>query len=756
MESLSFDYNKNTTIKDENNEINELGLKERKQKVIKELKNNNLIIEQLNNLLLFDNTNEDLICRYILSFNKDAAKRERSAISNNSKFFNNMGMKETDVVNDLIIKSSNYISINKLKELKKKIFGDSNKGYRNVSFKSILFELLSALKNDDIDLLKTNLGKLNAQIKLGKKNNQPFDTNNFEALYFYFCTLFSTQIEKNKESKNYFEFLKIFISKIKEIDEFLKDESNENEKKDFKKFLIIIFAILNLDTYNFQDISQVVKILNPPNNEEKKMMISVVYKDIKFIYGVKKAEEFIKKIEGNNNYCSLNYIFVENELELSEKSYLYDYIIQNNIFKKYEKQIINLLNIIFKSDLIKQLLRAVYGEDYKRIEPILEKEYSVENFWNNVILFVPFKIGRISGFTYRDIFKIFISIYKFNHFKTNLENEIFTLGAFVRTLAHESLGDFIVSYIFFMFYANIENSKEREKHYIFPRIQEKIKKLDKKNYIELIGNTLAKIEIDIINNENNKVKEKEDKNEINLNKTSKLLIKEYDEILEKKIFEEFKKIIGNDYAKILSHKLIERKKNEIEIQTNKKKQGKSINNFQNIELEQNSSKDNILLKKSEEIIDILFQCLSEDFEKVIQDLESRQEEYKSNESGNLIEILLFNDFSQYMTLKECLFLLDEENYKNTNLFKFRSEFKSISRKNNEAFLKDLKTGNKIFKNLFSQYYSIYGINKYVKQDFITPKTFKENNNNNLIKNFGSFKCYNVKIDDSMLPDEPDF
>ena len=111
-----------------------------------------------------------------------------------------------------------------------------------------------------------------------------------------------------------------------------------------------------------------------------------------------------------------------------------------------------------------------------------------------------------------------------------------------------------------MFYANIENRKEREKHYCSPRIHEKIKKLDKKNYIEFVGNTLAKIEIDIINNENNKVKEKEDKNEINLNKTSKLLIKEYDEILEKKIFEEFKKIIGNDYAKILSSKLIERKK----------------------------------------------------------------------------------------------------------------------------------------------------------------------------------------------------
>ena len=74
-----------------------------------------------------------------------------------------------------------------------------------------------------------------------------------------------------------------------------------------------------------------------------------------------------------------------------------------------------------------------------------------------------------------------------------------------------------------------------------------------------------------------------------------------------------------------------------------------------------------------------------------------------------------------MTLKECFFLLNEENYKNTNIFKFRSEFRNIPGKNNENFLKESKEGDKIFGNLFSQYYSIYEENSNIKQDFIIKK-----------------------------------
>ena len=725
MEPLNFNKIKSNIGNSETNQINELGLKERKKKVLEELKNEKLTTIQMDNLISLDNINEELICRYIISLNKDITKGDTYMISNCSNLKNIFKLNEVDIVFKVILQYSNYISSEKLSFLKQTIYGKANKDFRNFSFKSLLFTILSAIKNDDIKELKKQLGILNITIKQRKWNNQPFDSDNFEALYFYLCILFSNQIENYKNNKDqYFENLKELTINIKEINEYSTCKNYEKEKKDIKKFLIIIFALLNLDSNNYEDISHIAMILNAPSEQDKKEMISSTCRKIKAQYGIKRAEQFKQKLFGNDNFCSLDYKLVGNEIELLEESYLYDYIMNNNIFKKYEKQIIELLNIIFKSDLIKQLLRVVYSEDYEKIENILEKEYSVEEFFNNVILFVPFKMKRISGFSYRNIFKIFISIYKLKHLETDLENEIFTLGAFVRIFTHEALGPFIVSYIFFIFYAN---QKDIEEYYFSHRMNEKIKNLNKKNYIELIGNTLATIELNILN-------------DINIKLTT-----ENNKIVEKTLNDEFKKIIGNEYAEILSKKLIEIKMNEKENQSN--------NEYENL---YKNEKVNFLYKKAEEIIDILFQCISDDFEKVIKDLDLRQETYKDYESGNVIELLLFNDFSQYMTLKECLFLLDEENFRNTNLFKFRSEFKGIARKNNDEFLKDIKKDNKIFVNLFSQYYSIYENNKYTQKDFITSKTFRENRNNNFIKKYEAFSCKNVKIDVSILPNEPDF
>ena len=750
MELLDIDNIKNSKNQ-EITKFSELSLRERREKVRDELKKENLTTLQLNNFLYIFNTNEDLIYRYIISLNEEIAKGVWDIVTKCLNNFNLNILKKQNktIVCDIIKQYSNYMSITKLNDLKQKIYGNSVMGFRNISYKTIFFSFLTSIQKGNIEELKINLGKLNVAIKERKVNNQPFDIDNFDHLYFYFCTLLSTQFENNKNNnEKYFKALKRFLLIFKEKDEYSNNDNYEIEKKDIKKFIIIIMAILNLDSNNYEDISQVSKILNPPSLEEQKEKLSVAYKDIKRNYGLEIAEEFKKEIEKSYNFFTLDYKFVEDKIELSEESYLYDSIIKNNIFKKYEKKIMELLDIIFNSDLIKQLLRTVYGEDYERVEHILEKEYPIKKFWENVILFLPFKIKRISGFSYRDLFKIFIVIYKLKHFTTNLENEIFTLGAFVRTLVHERLGHFIVSYLFFMFYANI-NDKDR--HYYSPRMEEKIEQLKKKNYIKLIGNTLAKIEFDIINKANYNIQENEVTNNLNLNNINNNYTKEFYEMLENNLFEEFKKIIGNQYAKLLSQKLIENKKREVEIQKDKEPQNPDINN-----LKDEKEKNNILSRKAEEIIDILFQFISDDFYKIIKDLDFRQEAYKSSESGCLIEILLFNDFSQYMTLKECLFLLNEENYKNTNLFIFRSEFKNIPGKNNESFLKELKEGNKIFGNLFGQYYSIYENNIYVKQDFIISKNFRENSNNNLTKKYETFKCYNIKIDDSILSTNPDF
>ena len=233
MKSLNFEHI------EEMDEKNKLSLRSRKEKVKAELKKNNLTTIQLSFLLGLDNLNEDLIYNYIVSLDKDAYKEEINAISNESKIITSIPQTEPqDDVDHAIRDYSNYISVTKLQKIKQKIFGKANKGYRNISFKALFFNILLDLKQEKTNNLKINLGKLNVAIKARKRNNQPFDIDNFEAFYFFLCTLLSSQIQKNKNKKDkYFKDLKTFISKIKEIDEYAKSKDYELEKKISKNFL---------------------------------------------------------------------------------------------------------------------------------------------------------------------------------------------------------------------------------------------------------------------------------------------------------------------------------------------------------------------------------------------------------------------------------------------------------------------------------------------------------------------------------------
>ena len=176
-------------------------------------------------------------------------------------------------------------------------------GFRSISYKTIFFNFLASLKKDKKKELEKNLGTLNSSIKKRTWNNQPFDIDNFEALYFYFCTLLSIQIKDNSNKLEiYFQVLNRFTSMLKGLDDYIKNDNYEIEKNDIKKFLRIIFAILNLDSKNYQDISQVAKILDPPDPDEQKEMISVASKQIKKEYGSEIAEKFKIEMKKNNNF----------------------------------------------------------------------------------------------------------------------------------------------------------------------------------------------------------------------------------------------------------------------------------------------------------------------------------------------------------------------------------------------------------------------------------------------------------------------
>ena len=657
-------------------EIYKLSLKERKRKVRKELEKKDLDSEKIKELLLMDNTNENLLFRYILSLNKSIVIYEMQ-------------------------KYSCYIGVSKIKELQADKFGNKNQGYRNVSYKDFFFRILEAFYNEDKLKLNEEKAKINLTHKNIELNNQPFDLSNYEAFYFYLCSSLLSQINNNETNiDNYINCMQEYITSMHDFLKNYKKNNYEEEKLDINKFLTIFYSIVNLDEDNMSRISRVPKILRKPDDNAIKYMILSETKKIEYEYGQKKVEQFKHLIEDTSIFCCIQYKCVKNTIQIPEKCYLYDYIIKHNVFKKYETKLIDLLNIIFKSDLFRNLVKILYKSKDENMKYFFDEESSVEDFWNNNILFVPFKLEKVSGFSYKDTFHILFSFYKIKHFDSDIENEIFTLGAFIRVLIHETFGHLMISYFYYMFYVNTEESK----NYDSPRMLDQIKNLNKKHLCKIVGEFLANKFYDNLM----KINEKN--------------------LLKNKLSEEFENIIGKNYAEKLAKKLLEEEK-KIDIS--------------------NIEKEKFLSDLTEKIIDILIDLISEEYNKYINEFKDKEIKYKEIESGNLVEFLLFKDFSQYTTLKECLFLLDEKMYEKTNLFKFSSEFQNLDKKKNNEFLKELNNSQKIFSELFSQYYSFYETSR-DKNDLVTKKSFREISNDNLTKKFDTFECFNFRLDREAL------
>ena len=149
---------KNDTINNILEEIVNLHLIERKKKVKEALKNQNLNLERLKILLLCDNTNEDLIYKYILSLDEKQSFSE-------------------------ILKYSNYLSTKKIEQLRLNIPSKFDLFFRKIPFKVLFFNVLFSLENLDESALDYQIDVLNASIKQRVINNQPYDVDNLEALY---------------------------------------------------------------------------------------------------------------------------------------------------------------------------------------------------------------------------------------------------------------------------------------------------------------------------------------------------------------------------------------------------------------------------------------------------------------------------------------------------------------------------------------------------------------------------------------------
>ena len=132
--------------------------------------------------------------------------------------------------------------------------------------------------------------------------------------------------------------------------------------------------------------------------------------------------------------------------------------------------------IIFKSDLFRNIVKIIYKAKDEKMKYFFD-EISVEDFWNNNILFVPFKLKKASDSPYKDIFFILFCFYKIEHFDTEIENKILTLGAFIRVLIHDIFGCLMSSYFFYMFHVNMNDSI----YFNSSGVGEQLKESDKKN-----------------------------------------------------------------------------------------------------------------------------------------------------------------------------------------------------------------------------------------------------------------------------------
>ena len=230
-------------IKQKMKEIYKLSLIEKKRIILRELEKEFIEPEKIKNLLLMDNTNENLIFKYILSLNKNI------------------------IINEMQ-KYSSYMSILKIKELQTIKFGNEIQGFRNISYKNLFFRLLDTMNFDDKTKLKEVISAIKLTYKKLESNNQPFDLSNFETFYFYLCRSLIEQIdENNKYEDEYLLSMKTYINSISKILKNYRKENYEEEKRNIKKFLIIFLSIINLEEDNSSSISKVAVILTKPNDK---------------------------------------------------------------------------------------------------------------------------------------------------------------------------------------------------------------------------------------------------------------------------------------------------------------------------------------------------------------------------------------------------------------------------------------------------------------------------------------------------------
>ena len=709
MESIELkENNKDNSL----NEIVKLSLKERKEIVKNKLNQPNITNKDLNDLLNYDNTNEDLIFKYLNSFNQ--------------------------LEYALIQKYICVLSLKNIERLKQKYFSESSYGFRKESFKQYFFNMILFLKEKNKKSLSIICFKISEYSKNSISFNQPIDFSNFEYLYFYFCDILRLQIRGfiGKSFDSYLDKISKFLYDLQELNIYNNVNNYEKEKENFQKFYLMIISIICYDLKNINNIKQTINIFNPLKKNTKKKIID--FSEEEEEENKIKINEFFKKFkeEDLNN----NLVHLEDFSNVQEKYFSYTFMTKNNIFFRYEKNILSLLEKLFRSNLIKFTCNSIYrNKENENIKYFFEYDHGIEEFWKKNIIFVPFKLKKSSGFSYKDLFKTFICIYKETHYENDIENILFTLGSTIRILIHECLGHLLMIYLYFRMYPKLKDNDG----YNSPRMLDKIRELNIESHPDLsikLGNVIVNFKEKI----GNIVKLKKEINSINLIIKEILKIDEIKEsenskneennnnyLKQKKLKKELKNKINKLEEETINK--INKKLNEIipDYYSEKLSQ-KIINNIEDIWNLFNITKDKEkLLEKTigNKLIGMLFEDIYNEFVDYTNSLDEKGKIYLQNESGNIIEFLLFNDFSNEMSLKECLFLLNEKIYDYNNLFQFRIMYKNLFRIKDQLIINNIIEESESFKDLVKEYQKIYRENESSRIDFNEKKSFRKDNEN---------------------------
>ena len=455
-------------------------LEECKIFVNEELKKSNLTTSQLKELLNYDNTNSELIYRYLKQSNL------------------------------LLYEINNYhmcLSVEKCKEF----------NFNRKSFKEIFFMTLEKLSKPEISINEEfidNLNKFINNIKILIRTNvifnQPFIySNNTELIFYYLTECLITFYEKKKNNNNN-ELLNFFnrYNKFNVFFTILKkyqyDEDNILMNQDMKKFFCIIYILFYCKESSIQEITNMNDLFeNTLMKEEEK---------IAKIKGLFKTENISEEIFENNKINFLKIKVKNIEFEQLKNNYyeffsnkinlIYDEILKENYFTNNKDIILKFLYSIYNSKSINQIYTLLYNQDEYKEELYFKNLNNLKYYWENYLILIPFKDYSFSAFCHKETLTvchyIYLTIIPELGNEESIENQIFNLGIFIRTEEHECIGHFLTAYIYFQTFNKLKKNYKRNLN--SPKISNVLN-----SFIE--NDILKKVEIKMLLEEYNLLKE---------------------------------------------------------------------------------------------------------------------------------------------------------------------------------------------------------------------------------------------------------